>query len=67
MTICIWSCSQSPKPADNVSTSKVTDAKDFTIMADIVYGHDYGMAMTYDVYVPSHPNGAGIILINSGR
>jgi len=66
MTICIWSCNQSPKPADNVSTSKVTDTKDFTLMADIVYGHDYGMAMTYDVYVPSHPNGAGIILINSG-
>jgi predicted esterase len=39
---------------------------DFKVMEDIVYGHDYGMAMTFDVYVPSKPNGAGIILINSG-
>jgi len=39
---------------------------ELNIIADVVYGRDYGMAMTFDVYVPSNPNGAGVILINSG-
>jgi len=37
-----------------------------TIITDIIYGHDFGIAMTLDVYLPQEPNGAGIILINSG-
>jgi len=36
------------------------------VVGDVVYGHDYGMAMTFDVYLPPEPNGAGVILINSG-
>ena len=36
------------------------------VVGDVVYGHDYGMAMTFDVYLPSKPNGAGVILVNSG-
>jgi hypothetical protein len=36
------------------------------VIDDVVYGHDFGMAMTFDVYIPSNPNGAGVILINSG-
>ena len=38
---------------------------DFELIEDVVYGHEFGMAMTFDVYVPSKPNGAGVILINS--
>lgn len=28
-------------------------------MTGVVSGHDFGMAMTFDVYVPPKPNGAG--------
>lgn len=33
---------------------------------DIVYGHKDGMAMVYDVAVPSNANGAGIVFVVSG-
>jgi hypothetical protein len=39
---------------------------DFKLIKDVVYGHEFGMAMTFDVYIPSKPNGAGVILTNSG-
>ncbi len=38
---------------------------DFELIKDVVYGHEFGMAMTFDVYVPLKPNGAGVILTNS--
>jgi dienelactone hydrolase len=38
----------------------------FKLIKDVVYGHEFGMAMTFDVYTPSKPNGAGVILTNSG-
>lgn len=33
---------------------------------DVIYAKHDGVALTMDVYVPSHPNGAGIIKIISG-
>jgi acetyl esterase/lipase len=36
------------------------------ISADVVYGHKFGLAMTFDVYQPREPNGAAVLLINSG-
>jgi dienelactone hydrolase len=39
---------------------------DFKLIKDVVYGHEFGMAMTFDIYIPSKPNGAGVILTNSG-
>lgn len=39
---------------------------DFELIKDVIYGHDFGLAMTFDVYVPQNPNGAGVILTNSG-
>src|SRR5207253_2442347 len=36
------------------------------ILADQVYGHKDGMALTLDVIRPLKPNGAGILLIQSG-
>ena len=31
-----------------------------------MYGHKDGLALTFDVYRPSEPNGAGVIVIVSG-
>lgn len=39
---------------------------DFTVTADIVYGHKDGMALTYDVIQPAEPNGAAVLFMVSG-
>ncbi len=36
------------------------------ILADVVYGHKDGMALTFDVVEPEKPNGAGVLFIQSG-
>ncbi len=36
------------------------------ITADIIYGHKAGMALTYDLVKPSHPNGAAVLFMVSG-
>lgn len=36
------------------------------IRPDVVYGHKDGMALTYDVISPAKPNGAAVVLIQSG-
>jgi acetyl esterase/lipase len=36
------------------------------VTTDVVYGHKDGLALTFDVYRPVHPNGAGVISIVSG-
>lgn len=45
----------------------VSDAspRQVQIDADVVYGHKFGMALTFDVYHPAEPNGAGVIIVNS--
>jgi dienelactone hydrolase len=43
-----------------------TASKDVRITPDVVYGHKFGMALTFDMYQPKKQNGAGIIFINSG-
>ena len=37
-----------------------------SIMPDVVYGHKAGMALTFDVFMPTAPNGAGILNMVSG-
>jgi acetyl esterase/lipase len=37
-----------------------------TIASDVVYGHKDGMALTFDVFKPTRPNGAAIIHVVSG-
>ena len=37
-----------------------------TITPDVVYGHKDGLAMTYDVFQPEEPNGAGVLFMVSG-
>jgi len=37
-----------------------------SIVPDVVYGHKDGMALTFDVFIPQNPNGAGILYMVSG-
>lgn len=39
---------------------------EYTILADVVYGHKHGMALTYDVIQAKEPNGAGVAFMVSG-
>ena len=41
-------------------------AQSSEIVPDIVYGHKDGMALTFDVFKPESPNGAGILYMVSG-
>jgi acetyl esterase/lipase len=41
-------------------------ADDAAVLADVVYGHKDGMALTFDVVKPAKPNGAGVLWIQSG-
>ena len=36
------------------------------VTADVVYGHKDGLAMTFDVFTPATPNGAGVLFMVSG-
>ena len=36
------------------------------VTPDVVYGHKDGMALTFDVYTPPNPNGAGVLFMVSG-
>jgi len=37
-----------------------------SVTRDVVYGHKDGLALTFDIHRPAHPNGAGVIAIVSG-
>lgn len=41
-------------------------APGISVKPDQVYGHKFGMALTFDVYTPENSNGAAIFYINSG-
>ncbi len=41
-------------------------AQDVTVTADVVYGHKYGMALTFDVFTPANANGAAVLNMVSG-
>jgi hypothetical protein len=36
------------------------------ITTDVVYGHKAGMALTFDIYRPTTPNGSAVISVLSG-
>lgn len=57
------SCNDKKSEQSQVKKTSITN---FELIKDVVYGQEFGMAMTFDVYVPSKPNGAGVILTNSG-
>ena len=41
-------------------------AQEVTVTPDVVYGHKYGMALTFDVFSPANPNGAAVLNMVSG-
>jgi hypothetical protein len=61
--IFISGCSQ--KYNNKVTKAELKSSR-FDLIADVIYGHDFGLALTYDVYLPANPSGAVVVLINSG-
>lgn len=55
LLLCLAACSVSPA------------AEDVKIVPDVVYGHKFGLAMTFDVFQPvEKANGAGVLFMVSG-
>jgi len=42
------------------------NVEDIGVIPDQVYGHKFGLALTFDVYSPRNGNGAAVLFINSG-
>ena len=57
-------CSSLQKPAQPQDPN--TSQEGIRITPDVVYGHKFGMALTFDLFQPQKQNGAGVIFINSG-
>ncbi len=49
-------------PAQSVAQAE----EEVKIIPDVVYGHKFGMALTFDVFQPEKPNGAGVLFMVSG-
>jgi acetyl esterase/lipase len=64
LTICLFGCN-TPAPEKTAQDPNVTP-EGVRITPDVVYGHKFGMALTFDMYQPENQNGAGVIIINSG-
>ena len=41
-------------------------SQEMTVTPDVVYGHKYGMALTFDVFTPTNANGAAVLNMVSG-
>jgi len=52
-------------PEQTVQDPNVTP-EGIRVTPDVVYGHKFGMALTFDMYQPENPNGAGVLYIASG-
>ena len=64
LVIIMYGCT-APAPEQKAQDPNVTP-EGVRITPDVVYGHKFGMALTFDLYQPENQNGAGIIFINSG-
>jgi len=64
LAICLWGCA-APAPEEIAQDPNVTP-EGVRITPDVVYGHKFGMALTFDMYQPKNQNGTGVIFINSG-
>jgi len=49
-----------------VAVAGAARAQEVTVTPDVVYGHKYGMALTFDVFTPADANGAAILNMVSG-
>ena len=63
LTICMFGCN-AQAPEETAQDPNVTP-EGVRITPDVVYGHKFGMALTFDMYQPKNQNRAGVILINS--
>lgn len=52
--------------AVSLAAPAAASAQTTKIVPDVVYGHKDGMALTFDVFEPAAPNGAGILYMVSG-
>ena len=59
LTSCTNSKSEQNKEGDSSPSN-------FTLIKDVVDGHDFGMMLTFEVYVPTKSHGVSMILTNSG-
>ena len=57
-----WACAPSSPRGAGVPDP----ARQPSVTTDVVYGHKDGLALTFDVHRPAHPNGAAVISIVSG-
>lgn len=57
-------CSLPAETSDQTEAS-ATPQPTQSVTTDVVYGHKDGLALTFDVYHPSAPNGAGVISVVS--
>jgi acetyl esterase/lipase len=64
LVIFLVGCSN-PIPEQTVQDPNVTP-EGIRITPDVVYGHKFGLALTFDMYQPKNKNGAGVIYIDSG-
>ena len=62
LALIVCACSAS---ASRIGTAPAP-ARQPSVTTDVVYGHKDGLALTFDVYRPAQPNGAGVIVIVSG-
>ena len=49
-----------------VLTAGPVVAQGVSVAADVVYGHKYGMALTFDVFTPANAHGAAVLNMVSG-
>jgi len=53
-------------PTEQIKQDPIVTPEGIRITPYVVYGHKFGMTLTFDMYQPKNQNGAGVILIDSG-
>jgi fermentation-respiration switch protein FrsA (DUF1100 family) len=66
VAIFLIGCNPSSPERSVEKQSERISSEEPRITPDIVYGHKFGMALTFDLFQPQKQNGAGIIFVNSG-
>ena len=61
-TAWLAACSASAPHQDDALANSASQPE---VIEDVVYGHKFGLAMTFNVFRPPEPNGAGVIFVNS--
>lgn len=64
LVIILFGCT-APTPEETAQDTNITP-EGVRITPDVVYGHRFGVALTFDMFQPENQNEAGVIIINSG-